>query len=93
MRLRLLHDPTQGACGDDDALRDLGAAATAVTEALNTLIQEVKEGVSDGGHYGEAVDAILVATERLFRCVGAVVVSFPGWLLKLGEGKEANMIH
>ena len=63
--------PPQAACGDDDALRDLGAAATAVTEALNSLIQEIKEGVrmGDGGHYDEAVDAILSATERLFRYV------------------------
>ena len=35
----------QEACGDDDALRDLGAAATAVTQALHSLIQQVKEGV------------------------------------------------
>jgi len=41
----------QAACGDDDALRDLGAAATKVTEALNSLIQQIKEGVGvgDGG--------------------------------------------
>lgn len=38
----------QAACGDDDALRDLGAAATAVTEALNSLIQQIKEGVEVG---------------------------------------------
>lgn len=38
----------QAACGDDDALRDLGAAATAVTEALNTLIQQIKDGVRMG---------------------------------------------
>ena len=35
----------QTACEDGDALRDLGAAATAVTEALNSLIQQIKEGV------------------------------------------------
>ncbi len=35
----------QEACGDDDALRDLGAAATAVTEALNNLIEQIREGV------------------------------------------------
>ena len=61
--------PPQAACGDDDALRDLGAAATKVTEALNSLIQQIKEGVGvgDGGQYDEAVDAILAATQRLFR--------------------------
>ena len=59
----------QAACGDDDALRDLGAAATAVTEALNSLIQGIKEGVrlGGGGQYDEAVEAILAATEMLFR--------------------------
>lgn len=35
----------QAACGDDDTLRDLGAAATAVTEALNSLIEQIKQGV------------------------------------------------
>ena len=34
----------QAACGDDDTLRDLGAAATAVTEALNSLIEQIKQG-------------------------------------------------
>ena len=33
---------SQAACGDDDALRDLGAAATSVTEALNSLIDQIK---------------------------------------------------
>ena len=61
----------QAACGDDDALRDLGAAATAVTEALNSLIDGIKESVAMKGSdiYDTAVDAILSATERLFRSV------------------------
>lgn len=59
----------QAACGDDDALRDLGAAATAVTEALNSLIEQIKEGVqmSNFTQYDEACEAILVATDQLFR--------------------------
>lgn len=63
--------PPQAACGDDDALRDLGAAATAVTEALNALIQGIKDDVrnAEGDRYDEAVEAILAATERLFRWV------------------------
>ncbi len=32
----------QAACEDDGALRDLGAAATAVTEALNSLIGQIR---------------------------------------------------
>ena len=35
----------QAACGDENALRDLGAAATAVTESLRSLIQQIKVGV------------------------------------------------
>ena len=38
----------QTVCEDGDALRDLGAAATAVTEALNSLIQQIEEGVFFG---------------------------------------------
>lgn len=64
----LLNDP-QAACGDDDALRDLGAAATAVTEALNSLIGQIKVGVTPGDTevYDDAVEAILAATEKLFK--------------------------
>lgn len=67
--LHVLFLLSQAACGDDDALRDLGAAATAVTEALNALIQGIKDDVrnAEGDRYDEAVEAILAATERLFR--------------------------
>ena len=59
----------QAACGDDDALHDLGAAATAVTEALNLLIVQIKKGVQmdNIAQYDEACEAILAATDRLFR--------------------------
>ncbi|CAI8034388.1 Talin-1 [Geodia barretti] len=62
----------QAACGDDDALRDLGAAATAVTEALNNLIHGIKEDIrnAEGDKYDDAVEAILAATERLFSSMG-----------------------
>lgn len=47
----------QAACGDDDTLRHLGAAATAVTEALNSLIEQIRvrgrEG-REGGDLGAA---------------------------------------
>ena len=73
---------SQAACGDDDALRDLGAAATAVTEALNTLIQGIKDDVrnAEGDKYDEAVEAILAATERLFRWgAGGRIEAFSCW--------------
>jgi talin len=61
----------QTACGDDDALRDLGAAATAVTHALNSLIEQIKRGAQlDDDQYDEAYTAILTATENLFSSMG-----------------------
>ena len=62
----------QAACGDDDALQDLGAAATAVTEALNLLIVQIKKGVQmdNIAQYDEACEAILAATDRLFSAMG-----------------------
>lgn len=61
----------QAACGDDDALRDLGAAATAVTQALNSLIEQIKQGVEmdNVNQYDEACAAILAATDMLFRYI------------------------
>ena len=61
----------QAACGDDDTLQNLGAAATAVTEALNLLIEQIKQGVQNENtaQYDEACTAILVATDRLFGLV------------------------
>ena len=40
-----------------------------MTEALNTLIHGIKEDVrnAEGDKYDDAVEAILAATERLFR--------------------------
>lgn len=37
-------DTAQEACGDEPTLQDLGAAATAVTKALNDLLQHIKHG-------------------------------------------------
>jgi talin len=36
----------QGACSDDKVLSELGGAATAVTRALNDLLQHVKQGAT-----------------------------------------------
>ena len=38
----------KAACGGDNILEDLRSAATKVTEALNSLSQQMKEGVQVG---------------------------------------------
>lgn len=38
----------QGVCDDDPTLRDLGGAATAVTKALDDLMQHIKKGSRQG---------------------------------------------
>ncbi|CAI9742944.1 talin-1-like isoform X1 [Octopus vulgaris] len=60
------------ACKDEHLLSDLGEAATAVTKALNDLLQHVKMGTGsgEGGQNEQAVDTILTATDRLFSSVG-----------------------
>jgi len=62
----------QAACGDDDAIKDLGTAAHAVTEALNSLISQIRDGhsLADSQIYEDACEAILVATEMLFGSMG-----------------------
>ncbi|XP_013386332.1 talin-1 isoform X1 [Lingula anatina] len=65
-------ETAQTACKDDRLLQELGAAATAVTKALNDLLQHIKQG-SGGGQGGQqevAVEAILGATDRLFSSMG-----------------------
>lgn len=59
----------KAAFGNDDVHSDLRAAATKVIEALNSLSQQVKEGVHVGQN-DETADAIPAATERLFRLGG-----------------------
>ena len=63
----------KAACGDDSALGDLGKAATKVTEALNSLSQQVKEVVWVGQDDEAAAAAIPAATERLFRLGGHTI--------------------
>lgn len=53
----------KAACSDDNILEDLRAAATKVTEALNSLSQQMKEGVQVG-HNDETADTIPSATEK-----------------------------
>lgn len=60
------------ACKDDKTLQDLGSAATAVTQALNDLLLQVKIGTKKAkeGTEDVHVDKILVATDKLFSSAG-----------------------
>ena len=49
--------PPKAACGDDNILEDLKAADTKVTESLNSLSQQMKEGVQVG-HNDETADTV-----------------------------------
>uniref|UniRef100_A0ABM0MR88 Talin-1-like n=1 Tax=Saccoglossus kowalevskii TaxID=10224 RepID=A0ABM0MR88_SACKO len=67
-------DSSQTACEDEDLLKGVGEAATAVTKALNDLLQHVKKGTSKPSQpadkYDAACDTILTATDRLFSSMG-----------------------
>ncbi|XP_060579795.1 talin-1-like isoform X4 [Ruditapes philippinarum] len=58
---------------DEKLLRDLGEAATAVTQALNDMLKHIKLGAGPARaseSQEEAVDTILSVTDRLFSSVG-----------------------
>ncbi|XP_062597737.1 talin-1-like isoform X2 [Saccostrea cucullata] len=66
-------EAAQQSCRDDKLLADLGGAATAVTQALNDLLQHIKKGAGPttaGEGHEDAVDTILTVTDRLFSSVG-----------------------
>ncbi|XP_061190937.1 talin-1-like isoform X6 [Saccostrea echinata] len=66
-------EAAQQSCRDDKLLADLGGAATAVTQALNDLLQHIKKGAGPttaGESHEDAVDTILTVTDRLFSSVG-----------------------
>ncbi|XP_052693177.1 talin-1-like [Crassostrea angulata] len=66
-------EAAQQSCRDDKLLADLAAAATAVTQALNDLLQHIKKGAGPtaaGESHEDAVDMILTVTDRLFSSVG-----------------------
>ena len=58
-------------CGDD-AFKDFGAAARAVTEALNSLINQISDGhsLAESQKYDEACETILESTEMLVGSMG-----------------------
>ena len=62
----------QSATDDDDLLGNLRNAAQDVTDALNNLLQHIREGsrVRPCGQYDSACDDILNATDKLFNSMG-----------------------
>ncbi|XP_061732847.1 talin-1 isoform X2 [Nerophis ophidion] len=66
-------DASQGATNDEGLLKQVGMAATGVTQALNELLQHIKQYASGGhpiGRHGEATDRILDVTENIFSSMG-----------------------
>lgn len=66
-------DASQGATNDEGLLKQVGAAATGVNQALNELLQHIKQYASGGhpiGRHGEATDRILDVTENIFSSMG-----------------------
>lgn len=64
-------DSSQLACTDQNILRELANAATEVSRQLNKLIDHIKQGgEGEHGHYDEACETILTATDRLCNSMG-----------------------
>ncbi|XP_061590619.1 LOW QUALITY PROTEIN: talin-1 [Cololabis saira] len=66
-------DASQLATNDEGLLKQVGVAATGVTQALNELLQHIKQYASGGhpiGRHGEATDRILDVTENIFSSMG-----------------------
>lgn len=66
-------EASQGATNDEGLLKQVGAAATGVTHALNDLLQHIKQyasGATAIGRHGEATDRILDVTENIFSSMG-----------------------
>ena len=62
----------QEATADEKTLQDLGAAATAVTKALNDLLQHIKKGTGDR-EVGVAFWVILPVSDRCSFSCGSMV--------------------
>ncbi|XP_072108484.1 talin-1 [Mobula birostris] len=66
-------EASQAATNDEQLLKQVGVAATAVTQALNDLLQHIKLYASGGhpsGRYDQATDTILTVTENIFSSMG-----------------------
>lgn len=66
-------EASQAATTDELLLKQVGVAATAVSQALNDLLQHIKLYASGGhpsGRYDQATDTILNVTENIFSSMG-----------------------
>ncbi|XP_048472606.1 talin-1 [Rhincodon typus] len=66
-------EASQAATNDEQLLKQVGVAATAVTQALNDLLQHIKLYAQGGhplGRYDQATDTILTVTENIFSSMG-----------------------
>uniref|UniRef100_M3ZZJ2 Talin 1 n=1 Tax=Xiphophorus maculatus TaxID=8083 RepID=M3ZZJ2_XIPMA len=66
-------EASQMATNEEGLLKQVGQAATGVTQALNELLQHIKQYASGGhpiGRHGEATDCILDVTEKIFNAMG-----------------------
>ncbi|XP_078580001.1 talin-1-like isoform X28 [Branchiostoma floridae x Branchiostoma japonicum] len=65
-------DSAQMATQEEFLLKDLGAAATQVTQALNDLLQHIKQAskAKGGEQYEDHCDTIISASDRLFASMG-----------------------
>ncbi|NXS85279.1 TLN1 protein, partial [Erpornis zantholeuca] len=66
-------EASNAATSDDQLLKQVGVAATAVTQALNDLLQHIKQHALGGqpiGRYDQATDTILNVTENIFSSMG-----------------------
>lgn len=63
----------QAATDDTELLKQVSAAASVVSQALNDLLQHVRQFASRGepiGRYDQATDTIMYVTESIFSSMG-----------------------
>ncbi|XP_039615508.1 talin-1 isoform X2 [Polypterus senegalus] len=65
-------EASHAASNDEQLLKQVGAAATGVTQALNDLLQHIKHYATGQpiGRYDQATDTILNVTENIFSSMG-----------------------
>ncbi len=66
-------EASQGATNDEQLLKQVGVAATGVTQSLNELLQHIRQYASGGrpiGRHGQATDRILDVTDNIFSSMG-----------------------
>lgn len=92
-------EASKAATSDDQLLKQVGVAATAVTQALNDLLQHIKQHATGGqpiGRYDQATDTILNVTENIFSSMGDAGESerllAPGGGSRVGGGLEGARV-